>query len=334
MTVYASHGDPRLGGSTIDADLAQALDYRGLSHSLRIAKEQLSPTHTSESIDGNVNLSWNDLVKVLDKRKFFGWTCEAMRLAYISAKVIWKPDAGSSPISRIPSLRLGHMAEAFGKDIDAIILFGGSTKSPYFRDRLTETFGINKVITPDELIPAEIPDPELTGLSIGACYSADGGYPPLYVNRLPARVTLRDTSTGDQVGYEPYQHFVPNFSPARPFVSHRLPRRTGHRAKWELAVADADENVLESKLVDPGYQRTSSDPISSPALVIDTLGRIGIDCNGSRRIELENTPWQTDWQREALQSILEQERQLAASERQRVHDLVSLNQFGWQSGHA
>jgi hypothetical protein len=226
------------------------------------------------------------------------------------------------------------MAEAFGKDIDAIILFGGSTKSPYFRDRLTETFGINKVITPDELIPAEIPDPELTGLSIGACYSADGGYPPLYVNRLPARVTLRDTSTGDQVGYEPYQHFVPNFSPARPFVSHRLPRRTGHRAKWELAVADADENVLESKLVDPGYQRTSSDPISSPALVIDTLGRIGIDCNGSRRIELENTPWQTDWQREALQSILEQERQLAASERQRVHDLVSLNQFGWQSGHA
>ena len=331
MTVYASHGHPLLGGAMIDDLLAKMLDYQeGDQKSLRTAKELLGPSSPEQNVDVVINLSWRELEETLDLAKFPGRTLAAMREAYISAKVLWKRAEGESPIGVIPSLRLGDAPRAFRDDLDAIILFGGSTKSAYFRERLEADFGVGKVKMAEDLVPPEIPDANSTSLSAGACYLVEESYSPLYVNRLPARVTLEDTATGDRVGYEPYQHFASNFNPADSFYSERLPERGGANASYELTIADSDGNNSNSKLVDFDRAGASNAANRSPRLVIDKFGRIGIEDNGPPWIEVESPSWQTERQREFLQTIMDRQQEFARSERQRIHNLVTKNPFGWQ----
>ena len=331
MTVYASHGHPLLGGVMIDDLLAKMLGYEeGDQKSLRTAKELLGPSSPQQNVAVGVNLSWRDLEETLDRAKFPGRTLAAMREAYISAKVLWKRAEGESPIGVVPSLRLADAPRAFRKDLDAIILFGGSTKSAYFRKRLEEDFGVEKVKMAEDLVPPEIPDANLTGLSAGACYLVEESYSPLYVNRLPARVTLEDTATGDRVGYKPYQHFAPNFNPTESFYSERLPDRAGAIARYELTVTHADGNNSKSKLVELGRAGASNAATRSPRLVIDKFGRIGIEDNGHPWIEVESPSRQTERQREFLQTIMDRQQEFARSERQRIHNLATKNPFGWQ----
>ena len=330
MTVYAASGEPLRGGVTVDELLAEHLGYDGPSSLLRIAKEQLTPTGDGQPVSDGITLSWSDLQAVLQKAMFLDHTLVPMREAYISAKVIWKRDEQESPIANsVPSLRLKNMPAAFAKDLDAILLFGGPSKSPFFSDGLADKFGGDRVVATENLVPAEIPDPELTGISIGACYSAVENHTPLYIRRLPARVTLRETATGAAVRYEPYQHFARNFNPVRPFVSESLPPLSNADARYELIVATPDDAVLQSR---PVEVRGASD--TGPRLVIDTLGQIWVDYAGARRVEIGDTPWQTEPQREILQAIIDRQRQFRESERQRVHTLLRDNPFGWQSGHA
>ena len=159
---------------------------------------------------------------------------------------------------------------------------GGSTESAYFRERLEADFGVEKVKMAKDLVPPEIPDANLTGLSAGACYLVEESYSPLYVNRLQARVTLEDTATGDRVGYKPYQHFAPNFNPTESFFSERLPDRAGANARYELTVTDADGDNSKSKRVYFDYAAASNAANRSPRLMIDKLGRIWIEDNGPR----------------------------------------------------
>ena len=213
--------------------------------------------------------------------------------------------------------------------MDGIILTGGPTKSLYFRERLSEMFGVDLVVSAEELVPPEVIDPELTALSMGACYMASGQYNPLYVNRLPARATFQDSGTGETVEYEPYRHFAPNFHPARPFVSDWLPFRHGVGAKFVLTIADSDGNDGESKPVDVNSARAWDDSIGSLRFVIDVLGRIWIDNGATRWREVEDTPWQTERQREILREILEKQETFQQSENDRVHTMVTYNPYGW-----
>lgn len=330
MTVYASCGEPLRGGATIDELLAEHLGYDGPPSLLRIAKEQLTPTGDGQPVSNDITLSWSDLQAVLRKAMFLDHTLVPMREAYISAKVIWKRDEQESPIaSTVPGLRLENMPAAFAKDLDAILLFGGPSKSPFFSDGLAEKFGRAKVVATENLVPSEIPDPELTGISIGACYSAVENHTPLYIRRLPARVTLREPTTGAAVEYEPYQHFARNFNPVRPFRSDPLPPPSNAGARYELVVADPDGKALQSKPV-----AVNGPAATGPRLVIDTLGQIWVDYAGARQVEIDDTPWQTDQQRAILQAIIDRQRKFQESERERVRILLTDNPFGWQSGHA
>ena len=328
MTVYASSGDPSLGGSSIDRLLKARLEYTGSLRLLRVAKEQLSPSNPEQEVEGKT-LRWSDLEDVLKKDQFIGKTRAAMRDSYISAKVIWKWDDGAPTLggSNIPSLKLGEMAVAFARDLDGIILFGGPTKSVFFRQHLGEIFGEEMIRAAEDLIPAEIPDPELTGLSVGACYAYSESHSPLYVRRLPARITLRNTRTGRSVSYEPYQHFVPNFSPALPFVSERLPQ-ANPGARYELTIADPDGEPITSRRVDPEGSSGRRSGTESPGLVIDTLGRIGID-DGEFRWVIPDPPWQTNHQRSVLRAIIEDQVEAAQREQDRVRRLVTGPPFGY-----
>ena len=329
MSVYAAHGNPSLGGDFIDKRLKKRIGYQGSERDLRIAKEQLTPSGEAQDLGGGVHLAWSDLEDELNKSLFLAKTLAAMREAYISAKVIWKRQEGASPIGDIPSCRLEAIPAAFARDLDGIILTGGPTKSPYFRERLREMFGVDLVVSAEELAPQEVIDPELTALSMGACYMASGQYNPLYVNRLPARVTFQDSGTGKTVEYEPYRHFAPNFHPARPFVSDWLPLRHGVGAKFVLTVADSDGNDVEPKPVDMNPARAWDDSIGSLRFVIDVLGRIWIDNGTTRWREVEDTPWQTERQREILREILEKQETFQRSEKDRVHTMVNHNPYGW-----
>ena len=333
MTVYASSGDPLVGGSTIDWLLAKQLDYHDSAHLLRLAKEQLSPSSPAQDVGGTVVLHWSDLEDVLNKFQFIGKTQAAMREAYISAKVIWNWDEDAPTLggSGIPSLRLGMMAEAFARDLDGIILFGGPTRSEFFRQGLAEIFGAEIIKTAEDLIPDEIPDPELTGLSVGACYAFGESRSPLYVRRLPARIILRNTRTGRSVSYEPYQHFASNFSPALPYVSERLPQANAG-ARYELTITDPDGEPITSRRVDADGSEGRRSGTQPPGLVIDTLGRIGID-DGEFRWVIPDPPWQTDHQRDVLRKTIEDRVESAQREQDRVQRLLTGPPFGYGPGN-
>ena len=316
---------------------------------LRSAKERLNGPGPDEPVDTRTNLSWKNLQGVVDSR-FLNGTVVAMREAYITAKVIWQREEGASPIGEIPSLRWGDVPQVLGNNLDGILLTGGPTKSSLIQEWLADRFGDHKVKPAAELLPVEIPDRELTGLSMGACYAAAGEYNPLYISRLPARITLRETSTHNQVEYEPYQHFVSNFNPARPFVSAPLVSQRNVDAKYELTVFDPNGKRLARQSVDvsrmnlggnvgglPRLPQTwglyGNDTEVSYQLCIDNLGRVLILTNGRFWVEMENPPWQTRRQRAIIESILDKQRQYEADRRERVHHLITHNPFGWQSGH-
>ena len=322
MTVYAAHSNPLLGGTVIDDLLTQRLGYTGSQHLLRTAKEALDPVRNPEQAIGEIGsdtiLSWNDLVAVLQSSLFLEKTHVVMREAYISARVVWKYDAGVPTLgySALPSCRLKQLPATFAKDLNAVILCGGPSKSPYIRAQMEEFFGDNLVVNAEDLIPSEIPDPELTGLSIGACYSTVGD--SIYIRRLPARISLIDTATGDRQEYEPYQHFSARnvFDPEVPFISPPLPREMDRNARYELVVTGLDHKIYANKVVD--FDREEFPPIAVPrwlCLVIDRFGRVGIQAAGRQRnagdneaatarwIEIDSPPWQTSWQVESSQAL-------------------------------
>lgn len=317
MTVYASQGNPTLGGSLIDELLTERLGYTGSPSLLRVAKEGLQDNPTSPLDNGT--LSSSDLENALKEDLFLEKTHVAMREAYISAKVVWKYDANAPTLgySLLPSCRLEQLPTAFAKDLDAVILCGGPSKSPYIRARMKEFFGDTSVVAAEDLIPIEIPDPELTGLSIGACYAAGENYNPTYIRRLPARTSLTDTITGDRQEYEPYQHFsYPNvFDPEVPFRSLPLllPPDADPNGRYELIVAGLDGEIYASKVVDWKSAHSAHQP-RSVYLIIDRFGQIGIQVSGhqwnagkyreitSRWIEFESLPPQIGWQVEASYS--------------------------------
>lgn len=331
MIVYASHGHPLLGGVTIDERLTEKLGYSGPPSLLRIAKEQVTRSNPIQAVDADTSVTWNDIVDVLNEEMFLEKTVVAMREAYIAAKVIWKREQGAAPIGPIVQCRLPDLSGAFDKDEVTIILYGGPTKFPLFREGLAAKFGDERVIAAKELLPPEILNPELTALSMGACYASADGHSPLYISRLPARVTLRNTKSGEKVEYKAYQHFVDDFNPAKPFISRcRLPKAAVD-AEFELSVANADGAVLESKLVEFSPGDIPPPAVRSPRLEIDTLGQILIDNNGSRWVEIESPPWQTGRQREVRDAIIEAERQHERNAKRRLHHYITVNPFRWGS---
>ena len=362
MVVYAAHGDPLLGGTNIDDMLREELNYTGPRDLLRLAKESLTLAAPTQVVPPNTNLSLTDLEKVLKESHFLDYTTLPMREVYISAKIVWKCEEPSPIATRVPSCRLGQLPAALDRDLDGIIIFGGPTKSPVFRDWLFDNFGVGNIKLAEDLLP-DITDPHLTGLSMGACYADPKETTPLVTNRLPAKVTLRNTSTGEKSEYLPYQHFAKDFNPIKPFVSETLPPQTGAAASYELVVADADGDEEPPQPVNVVHPPANAvlarmpgvaDPdenlrpgVRSPRLIIDTLGRVCVGNierhwapnerwwveNERRWIEIDAPPWQTGWQREVLNDMLSRQKEFEESERERVHGLITQNPYGWQSGH-
>ena len=63
MIVFGADGDPLLGGSNVDRELAASLEYEGPQNLLRLAKEQVGPENPTVQVSGNLALSWAEVEK-------------------------------------------------------------------------------------------------------------------------------------------------------------------------------------------------------------------------------------------------------------------------------
>ena len=319
MVVYGAHGDPSLGGSDIDLALAKSLDHSENMNILRIAKEALSPANPSQDLLGGRSLDWKILEETVRSLKFDFKTTVTMREGYREAKVVWKRGDRREPVGEI--VRRG---KDFGDvrfveqldwpdmidDIDGIILCGGPTKCTIFSSFLGERFGLDKLISFSDLINAEIPDPDLTGVSAGACYSINESHSPLFVNRLPIRVELEDVVTGGILKYETFEYF--GRSPDG-FISKQSlqfgPLDGSKRERFKLTATWENGIVARSKFLDSYLDYK---PLKFKLwLIINRLGQIGVmqqqeGCAPHNYpVIAEDLPWQTASQRQAFEQLKE-----------------------------
>ena len=336
MIIYGADGNPTIGGSDIDEFLINDLQYAGPTNLLRLAKETISPSNPAQNLPGGQTITWQDYQKAVKEYHFIPKTFSAMRDTYIGAKVIWSRYIDGPPMGEVIGLQdnAGYVKfvwqlgwKDMTADLDGIILCGGPTKSPVFLDNLKAQFGETQIIPTAELIPSEIPDPELTAISAGACYIARRGYSPLYVNRLPVQITLEDMQTGEKVHYEPYEHLLT--SPKHlfdGFVSKNLLAEHTEDLfsdkRYELTVTTPDGVLLPIAGLDGiERERHQVDPYidtrligSSLRLVIDRLGRVGVE-QQSRNTEhqkflvLEDNPWQTGVPKQARERVFAEDRE-------------------------
>ncbi len=222
MTVLSEEGIPTLGGMNIDDALIKKLNYDGPLHLLRGAKEQLSSnTGAPMPLPGNLALTQEDIVKVLENERFAERTLTAVLDAYKKAKLMWKRErhTGAPPIGE--GLEEGSTAESYksvwslsyedmAQDIDRVIVVGGPTQMPYFRSQLVNIFGDEKILTAEDVVRTEgrasITDPALTAISHGACYTHDQQYVPVTLDRIPASITLTVTD-GNSTSEDRYEAF-------------------------------------------------------------------------------------------------------------------------------
>ena len=317
MIVYGADGDPLLGGSNIDRELAAK--FKGQENLLRLAKEQLSPDNATVPFGGSVDLTWTDIEAELKGGKFLQRSLMAMRDAYISSKTVVEGEASDEEEDTGKTSfvwQLGY--DDMGRDLDGVIMFGGPTRSPYFTQGLSHWFGGAKVMRASDLIGG-IADPELVGVSMGACYYPTGENFHQVPSRLPYRVSLENTTTGreeDRVEYRPHQYFVDTFQPAERFTSRWLPQDRNNPQEYELAIVDPDGVVLERQSVDGYLEPDNRQPATGLRLIIDRLGPVYVEKRSegtglpwtSRFTVVESPPWQTDEQREMLEALRQRQR--------------------------
>ena len=346
MTVYGADGIPTLGGSNIDDLLADAIGYGQPDHLLRLAKEQVTPADPQRP--NGKTLTWQNVVDAVREGSFIPMTTLCTRAAYRDAKMVWRRDDPNAPVGEIvkrnPTTGQVKSVEQLNwddmtHDLDGIILYGGPTKSPLFSEALQERFGGKKIISAHELIPNEIPDPELTAISAGACYAVGGQYIPLFVNRLPARITLEDLQTGQELRYEPYEHFssTPRHS-LEGFISEQTisedPGDPHFEGRYQLTVTTTDGVVQEQRVLNKAYINTRLIG-SKLRLVINRLGQVGVEQDsekgGPRKtLILESPPWQAGAQLAAFNQLQENYRRRRELDSAQLHYNLTHNPFGWQ----
>lgn len=336
--IFGAEGHPLLGGSYIDRWFD--LHFQSQGHSfqrklLRQGKESLSLSNPSYPLQNNAELTLNDMRSALTELRFLEQSASVSRDAYVEAKMLWGRPQGpgyfpmgealhqysdTREIDFVWQLKWANLAS----DVDAIILFGGQTKSHFFKEYLEKLFADSKIITADVLDKQGF-DLAITGASIGACYSwepsynpREVGYTPTYANRLPVSVTLQDLQTGKAIEYQPFQHFTRSSTkPFEDFVSEdslsENPADPHSNQRYELTITNLEGVVLERLLVDPHIDTRLMG--FTLRLVIDRQGRVGVEqesenSSAKRYLVLDNTPWQTEQQIKFLNTPFEEDRKL------------------------
>lgn len=362
--------------------LSEATPYAGLQEGPYIT---LDYAKASDDVKGFLSdKTVVDVETTLAELRFREKSVSVSRDAYIGAKSLWwtRPDEEIStpegairypPVGEVLYERYkGHspqdrelrevrfvwqlMLSDLVADVDMVILCGGPTKSPLFPEYLAKVLGTDKIVAASDLMP-EIVNPELTGASIGACYSAKFSanhsaeyreYTPLYVNRLPLQVTLNDLQLGEKAKaeYQPFQHFTAprteqgepqeatsgKYEPFADFISPQTlsenPEDPVSLTRYELTVADTDGKVLERRIVDNDLNTRLVG--AKRKLVIDRYQRVLVaewSDNSTLALHpvLDDMPGKTEDQREAYAILKRQQADDAARHYARIQAALESN---------
>ena len=350
MIVYGANGHPSLGGLDIDWALKERLNYTGQLSLLRQAKEELTAEDQSQTLGDGTVISIDVVNSTLKDRRFVINSIMSVNRAYTSAKTLWKRSSGPDdpPMGEVLTRNndtgvITHVWQCgwdqLAADVDGIILFGGPTRSQYFADTLSAQFGPDKVKSAWDVLPTltATPDLDIVGISMGACYSYEESHSPLYVNRLPLRVELEDLETGQKVDHRPYDHLGDARKPFDEHVSRNALRR------WTALVSSSlpTKTIQLTVMLPNGVveQRAFVDDRidcrlmgSTLHLVIDRFGRIGVEQRSAnsrtKRITIiDDTSWQTDSQRAAIERLREQERRYKERQKEKGMAFVTRSPF-------
>lgn len=321
LIVLADEGLPALGGMDIDDMLSAELDYDGDPRLLRIAKEQLSSDANPIDLPGGHTLTNDVIGKVLERGAFIDKTLTTMVNAYNKARMLTEDAVGDMTFGR------GWQAsiEAMRRDVDKVLVVGGPTRMPYFTEKLTDIFGVDKVVTADELTQStgrvDIADAALTALSHGACYMYGNTFIPLTVDRVPASIALEvtDGHSTEEDTYVPF-HRLPFRQPLAPFEGKTIVRRQLYDKETTRLSAESesaytirvkspdgdtlyDSGPLAMRMPGTGHRGPHVDRIR---LVVDRLGGVRVrlsagftDITGSREEIADvvlDPPWQPQLQ--------------------------------------
>ena len=317
--VLSEEGLSAMGGMDIDEELKRRLDYDGNPQLLRISKEQLSSAENNRqnpALTNDINVIAEE---VLDSLGIMNKTLATMITAFKKGRILREATQDRA------QARMGWSASiaAICSEVDKLLIVGGPTQMPYFREKLASIFGNDKIVTADDLTRnagrGDIADPALTALSHGACYMHENRYIPLAVDRLPARISLKvsDNFFTEEDVYEPFRRFP--LKPLAPYEGCEVIRRalyddesTTLDAKREafywIRVTSPDGNNLfgvgpcNMRLPRDGYTGPRADRIH---LIVDRLGSVKVRLSaGPKELHsaFENIvdiflypPWQPDW---------------------------------------
>lgn len=300
ITVLAEGGLSALGGMDIDDNLRERLGYTGPLARLRIAKEQLTGNQTFR-LPGGFMLTNADVSEVLEDLKLMDQTLDAMATAFIKAQIVRREiESNVSDVRK----RIGRQdsIEAMSREVDKVLVVGGPTRMPYFKENLETVFGADKVVTADELTQNvnawdDTVDPTLTALSYGACYMQGKVYIPRVVDRVPAKISLSvsDYYATEVDVHEPFERF--SLQSLDSFEGREIIRRVLYdlektqldgkrKAIYWVTVTSPDGEVilksdpLEMEMPREGYTGPRADSIS---LIIDPLGGVKVRLKAGRR---------------------------------------------------
>lgn len=374
IIVYGADGHPLLGGTDVDSLLKQQFPNAPVN-SLRSAKENVSLENPVAPIQAGSNLKWADVESALNKYKFIPRSLMALRDSYVSSKVVWGRREQDFPFGEtieenseddsegdrtgkvrfIWQLNYDDIAKDMVEDeegkivLNKIILFGGPTRSQFFKNNLGRRFGSDKIIPTSDLLPG-LDFAEMVALSMGACYFARGRYDYMVPSRLPINATLVGKEYGE-IGYSAHQYFgAPNKNNSlfSPFESTILAQDKDNPQEYELTIATPDGSVLRkdsfSGFMEPGDRLTDErnrQPATSLRLIIDRLGFMfvemkseGVGLSWTKTFpvfpdpENDPPPWQTDAQRVAWQKLRERLDERAKNRKSRL--LETLHNQPWR----
>ncbi len=374
MSVLSEEGIPTLGGMNIDDLLRKKLNYDGPPNQLRFAKEQLSSNPgTPVPLPGGRPLTQEDVNSVLEDERFVEKTLMSMLDAYKKAKLLWKRERHTEADPIGENLEEGSVADSYKsvwslnyddmkEDIDRVLLVGGPTQSPYFRNQLSRIFGNEKIMTAEDLTQAagraDVPDPALTAISHGACYTYNQQYIPVTLDRIPASITLTVTD-GNSISEDRYEAFykLPFNKPMADHVGQWVSLGSGGEKTYSVLIETADgDYVHRSEPTDMRMPREGyRGPLSAGVrIIVDRLGRIwveiasiseGIDLQSIKdRHDLRNpfrlTPnqpvpilsnpfWQTEIQRTKINELYEEQRKYDYERAAILHHNITYNPFGY-----
>ena len=375
MTVLSEEGIPTLGGVNIDEALTKELRYEGRPNALRVAKEQLS-SDPGESIQllGGYTLTNELITSVLEDEGFIDRTLEAALAAYRRAKLTWKRERhkGSPPMGTeldASSISGAHRSvwsldyDDMVQDIDCVLLVGGPTQMPFFRDQLGQRLGEGtKIVTADDMVREagrlDITQAALTVLSHGACYTFDQHHSPVTLDRIPASITLTVTdgeSTSEDI-YEAF-HKLPFENPMADHVGPWTSLNSKGEKTYSVLIETADGEYVahwgpsDMRMPRNGYRGPRS---SGVRLALDRLGRVFVEVSAiSEGMNLEeianrsdvripfrlprNPPvrilrdpfWQTELQKEKIRALYAEQEKYEAEKRAILHRNITDNPFGY-----